>query len=242
MLACRDFGGPASSAAPGDPPLQNPKSARALIIASVMTTMAMIAIEATIVSTAMPQIVADLGGLRLYSWVFSSFLLAQTATTVVFGNLADVYGRRPVMLAGIGIFLLGSLAAGFAWSMPAMICCRLIQGVGAGAMQPVAVTIVADLYPARERGKIQGYLASVWAISAVLGPLAGGFIIRAWSWPWIFWINVPIGIAAAAGFVRVLRGHEHVKRERPPIDVAGAALFTVALASLLIALTEAGTS
>src|ERR1700689_4801840 len=102
-----------------------------------MTTMAMIAIEATIVSTAMPQIVADLGGLRLYSWVFSSFLLTQTAMTVVFGNLADVYGRKSVTFVGIGIFLLGSLLAGFAWSLRAMICCPLIQGAGVGAMQPV---------------------------------------------------------------------------------------------------------
>src|ERR1700722_232586 len=238
MLACRDFGGPASSAAPGDPPLQNPKSARALIIASVMTTMAMIAIEATIVSTAMPQIVADLGGLRLYSWVFSSFLLAQTAMTVVFGTLADVYGRKPVMLVGIGIFLLGSLLAGFAWSMPAMICCRLIQGVGAGAMQPVAMTIVADLYPARERGKIQGYLASVWAVAAVAGPVTGGLIIRSVSWAWIFWINIPVGFAAAAGFILFLK--EHSKHERRPIDVGGAISFTVAVTSLLIALTELG--
>jgi len=135
-----------------------------------MAAMFMVSIESTIVSTVMPQIVAELGGLRLYSWVFSSFLLAQTAMTVVFGNLADVYGRKPVMLAGIAIFLVGSLLAGFAWSMPTMILFRLIQGVGAGAIQPVAITIVADLYPARERGKIQGYLASVWAISAVLGP------------------------------------------------------------------------
>src|SRR5580704_17265762 len=115
-----------------------------------MTSMAMIAIEATIVSTAMPQIVADLGGLRLYSWVFSSFLLAQTAMTVVFGNLAAVYGRKPVILVGIGIFLLGWLFAGFAWSIPVLICCRLVQGVSAGAMQPVTMTIVADLHPARE--------------------------------------------------------------------------------------------
>jgi len=238
MLACRDFGRPASSAAPRYRPLQNPKSARALIIASVMTTMAMIAIEATIVSTAMPQIVADLGGLRLYSWVFSSFLLAQTAMTVVFGNLADVYGRKPVMLVGIGIFLLGSLLAGFAWSMPAMICCRLIQGVGAGAMQPVAMTIVADLYPARERGKVQGYLASVWAVAAVAGPVTGGLIIRSVSWAWIFWINIPVGVAAAAGFILFLK--EHSKHERRPIDVGGAASFTVAVTSLLIALTELG--
>ena len=144
--------------------------------------MAMVAIEATIVSTAMPQIVSQLGDLHLYSWVFSSFLLTQTATTVIFGKLADLYGRKPVVLAGIAIFLIGSILAGFAWSMPAMIAFRLIQGVGAGAIQPVTLTIVADLYPARERGKVQGYLASVWAISAVVGPMVGGLIIRDFSW------------------------------------------------------------
>ena len=200
--------------------------------------MTMIAIEATIVSTAMPQIVADLGGLRLYSWVFSSFLLAQTATTVVFGNLADVYGRRPVMLAGISIFLVGSLLAGFAWSMPAMIGCRIIQGLGAGAMQPVAMTIVADLYPARERGKVQGYLASVWAVAAMAGPVLGGLIIRSMSWSWIFWINIPVGIAAASGYILFLKDHRmHARRS---IDVGGAVSFTIAVTSLLIALTEVG--
>jgi EmrB/QacA subfamily drug resistance transporter len=214
------------------------KSARALVIASVMTTMAMTAIEATIVSTAMPQIVADLGGLRLYSWVFSSFLLTQTAMTVVFGNFADVYGRKPVMLIGIGIFLFGSLLAGFAWSMPSMICCRLIQGVGAGAMQPVAMTIVADLYPARERGKVQGYLASVWAVAAVAGPLLGGLIIRSVSWAWIFWINIPVGFAAAAGFIVFLK--EKSTHQRRSIDLGGTASFTIAVTSLLIALTEIG--
>src|SRR3984885_1444334 len=216
------------------------KSTRAPDIASVMASMCMVAIEATIVSTAMPQIVADLGGLRLYSWVFSVFLLAQTALTVVFGNLADIYGRKPIMLSGIAIFVSGSLLAGFAWSMPVMILFRLVQGIGAGAMQPVAMIIVADLYPARERGKVQGYLASVWAISAVLGPVVGGLIIRNVSWAWIFWINIPIGVIAAAGFITFL--HENVQHERRPIDVGGATTFTIAIASLLIGLTKAGTS
>jgi EmrB/QacA subfamily drug resistance transporter len=198
----------------------------------------MIAMEATIVATAMPQIVAQLGGLHLYSWVFSSFLLTQTAMTVVFGKLSDVYGRKPMMLVGIAIFLVGSIVAGFAGSMMTMIVFRLIQGIGAGAIQPVATTIVADLYPARERGKIQGYLASVWAISAVLGPIAGGLIVRDLSWPWIFWINVPVGLIAATGFTLFL--HEHAKHERRWIDIIGSALFTVAVASLMIALTEVG--
>jgi EmrB/QacA subfamily drug resistance transporter len=214
------------------------KSTRALVIASVMSTMAMIAIEATIVSTAMPQIVADLGGLHLYSWVFSAFLLAQTATTVVFGNLADVYGRKPVMLAGIGIFLLGSLLAGFAWSMPVMIGCRLVQGLGAGAMQPVALTIVADLYPARERGKIQGYLASVWAVAAVAGPVLGGLIIHSLSWAWIFWLNIPIGIIAVCGYILFLE--DHAAHKRRAIDIGGAVTFTVAVTALLIALSAVG--
>lgn len=219
---------------------QHPKTVRSLVIAAVMASMAMVAIEATIVSTAMPQIVTQLGGLHLYSWVFSSFLLAQTAMTVVFGKLADLYGRKPVVLIGIAIFLVGSVLAGFAWSMPAMIVFRLIQGVGAGAIQPVTLTIVGDLYPARERGKIQGYLASVWAIAAVIGPMAGGLLIRDLSWAWIFWINIPIGLASAAGFIAFL--HEHEKHQRPSIDIAGATLFTVSIGALMMGLTDAGSS
>ena len=219
---------------------QIPQTNRPLVLASVIAAMFMVAIEATIVATVMPQIAGQLGGLNLYSWVFSSFLLTQTATTVVFGKLSDLYGRKPVLLFGIAVFLVGSVLAGFAWSMPSMIVFRLIQGIGAGSIQPVGMTVVGDLYSARERGKIQGFLASVWGISAVLGPLAGALIIQKLSWAWIFWINVPIGIVAAAGFMLFL--HEGVAHRRRSIDVAGATLFTISVASLMVALTEFGTS
>jgi len=217
-----------------------PTLRRPLVLASVMAAMFMIAIEATIVSTAMPQIAGQLGDLHLYSWVFSSFLLTQTATTVVFGKLADLYGRKPVLLVGIAVFLVGTVLCGFAWSMPSLIIFRLLQGVGAGAIQPIGLTVVGDLYSVQERGKIQGYLASVWGISSVLGPLAGGLIIQLLSWSWIFWINLPVGLAACAGFVAFL--HENVAYDKQGVDTTGAALFTVAIASLMVALTEAGTS
>lgn len=206
------------------------------MIAAVMSAMSIIAMEATIVSTAMPQIVAQLGGLKYYSWVFASYLLSQTSMTVVFGKLADTHGRKLVMETGIAIFLVGSVLAGCAWSMPAMILFRLIQGVGAAAVLPVALTIVGDLYPGHERGKVQGYLASVWAVAAVLGPVVGGLIIAHLSWSWIFWINVPIGIAAMIGFFVFL--HEQSSHQRPPIDIVGAVLFTVAVSAVLVILTE----
>ena len=215
-----------------------PQLRRPLILASVMASMFMIAIEATIVSTAMPGIAGQLGDLHLYSWVFASFLLAQTATTMVFGKLADIHGRRPVMLWGIGIFLLGSVLCGFAWSIPSLIAFRLVQGIGAGAIQPVSLTVVGDLYSVEERARIQGWLASVWGISSVAGPLVGGVIIGHVSWAWIFWMNIPIGFLAAAGFFFFLR--EDVARQRQPVDAAGALLLTLAVAGLMVAATEPG--
>ena len=203
-----------------------------------MAAMFMVAVEATIVSTAMPQIVGQLGGLNLYSWVFSAFLLTQTATTVVFGKLSDIYGRKPVMIFGIVVFLAGSILCGLASTMPTLIAYRLIQGIGAGAIQPVAMTVVGDLYSARERGRVQGWLASVWGVSAVIGPLVGGVIVAKFSWAWVFWVNVPVGILSAIGFAVAL--HEPAGRTRQAVDVAGAVLFAIAVAALMIALTEIG--
>ena len=220
--------------------MSSPTTRRPLVLAAVMASSFMIALEATIVSTAMPQIVGQLGGLQLYSWVFSAFLLTQTATTVVFGKLADLIGRKIVITIGIGIFLVGSALCGFAWSMPSLIVFRLVQGVGAGAVLPVAMTIVGDLYTAHERAKIQGWLASVWAISAVIGPLAGGLIIQHLSWAWIFWINLPIGAAAVVGFWVYF--HENRARGRGKIDHLSAAIFTVAIAAIMADLTALSAS
>jgi MFS family permease len=213
---------------------------RPLVLAAVMAANFMVAIEATIVSTAMPQIVGQLGGLPLYSWVFSAFLLTQTATTVVFGKLADLIGRKKVMIVGIAAFLFGSILCGFAWSMPSLIVFRLVQGIGAGAVQPTAMTIVGDLYSAHERAKIQGWLASVWALSAVLGPLVGALIIQYVSWAWIFWMNLPIGALAVAGFWAYL--HEKGVRGRGRIDHLSAGIFTVAIAAIMADLTALSTS
>jgi EmrB/QacA subfamily drug resistance transporter len=213
---------------------------RALALAAVVVSNFMIAIEATIVSTAMPQIVAQLGQLQLYSWVFASFLLTQTATTVVFGKLSDRVGRKLVMYWGLGVFLAGSLLCGLAWSLPSLIAFRLIQGVGAGAITPTSMTIVGDLYTPQERGRIQGYLASVWALSAVTGPLAGGLIIQHLSWAWIFWINLPLGVIATLLFQRFL--HENATHKGGRVDHLGAGVFALAIAAIMADLTAMSTA
>ena len=219
----------------------DPKATRRLpVVVAVMMSMFMVAIEATIVSTAMPQIVGQLGGLTLYSWVFSAFLLTQTAATVIFGKLSDVYGRRNTMVTGIGIFIVGSIACGLAQSMLALILFRLVQGIGAGAVQPIAQTIIGDLYDARERGRVQAALASVWASSAVLGPLVGAVIVAHVSWAWIFWINIPFGLAAMLCFTLYL--HEGKRQEERRIDIPGAVLFTISVGALMIALTESSST
>lgn len=210
---------------------------RSLVLTALVVTMFLAAIEGTIVATAMPSIASRLGGFSLYSWVFSSYLLMQAVTTPVFGKLADLYGRKPVFLAGVSIFLVGAALCGFANSMGMLVGFRFVQGIGAGAVLPISVTLAGDLYSLHERGRVQAYLSSVWGISSILGPLAGGLIVQHLHWHWIFWLNLPFGIISLVMIGLFL--HEKVEQRERSVDYVGAALLLIGLSALMLALTQA---
>lgn len=213
---------------------------RPLVLIAVMLAMFVSAVEATIVTTAMPVIASDLGGFSRYSWIFSSYLLMSTVTVLIYGKLADLFGRKPILFIGLTIFLVGSILCGFATSMEQLIAFRLLQGLGAGAVMPIATTIIGDIYSTEERAKIQGYLSSVWGISAVLGPAIGGGIVYYLSWEYVFWINVPLGILAMVGIGLFL--HEPEREKKVSIDYKGALSLTGSLSIILIWLVEGGQS
>ncbi len=214
------------------------KTKKALVLAAIMLAMFMAAIEATIVSTAMPAIAADLGGFSLYSWVFSSYLLMNAVTVLIYGKLSDLFGRKPILTFGIIVFLIGSLLCGMATSIEMLIVFRFIQGFGAGAVMPIASTIVGDMYTKEERAKIQGYLSSVWGISAILGPAIGGLLVQYVSWRFVFWVNIPLGILAIIGLYLFL--HEGVEKKKHSIDYAGAGLLFVSVSSFMLVMVEGG--
>ncbi len=214
------------------------RSERGPVLIGIMLSTALVAIDATVIATAVPSVVAELGGFSEFPWLFSVYLLAQAVTVPVYGKLADVFGRKPVMLVGIGLFLVGSILCGIAWSMGALIAFRAVQGLGAGAVQPMSMTIVGDLYSLEERAKVQGYIASVWGISSVVGPTLGGVFSEYVSWRWIFWVNIPLCLIAAATIG--LRFTERLERRRPRIDYAGAGVLTVALTLLILGVLEGG--
>lgn len=209
-----------------------PVTNRPLTVAALLLAMFMAAMEATVVGTAMPTVISELGGLALYGWVASAYLLTATVSVPLYGKLADLYGRKPIVLLGIGLFLCGSVASGLAGSIGALIVARALQGLGAGAMQPISLTIIGDIFTVKERGKIQGLFGAVWGIAGVSGPLLGGGIMHLLSWRWVFWVNVPFGIASAAVLVAAYR--EQRERTSVSIDWAGAALLTGAAVCLLL--------
>jgi len=179
----------------------------------------------------MPTVVGELGGLPLYAWAFAAYMLATTVTVPIWGKLADLRGRKPVLLAGLGLFLLGSLACGHADTMGALIAWRSLQGLGAGAIQPITLTIVGDLFDLRERARMQGIFGAVWGVAGLVGPLAGGAIVHALGWRWVFWVNLPFGLASAA--VLALAYHERPERHEHRLDVGGAALLACAVVAAL---------
>ncbi|MFE3738096.1 MFS transporter [Streptomyces sp. NPDC059134] len=179
-----------------------------------MLGMALAALDGTIVSTAVPQIVGDLGGFAVFSWLFSGYLLAVTVTLPVYGKLSDTLGRKPVLVAGIVLFLIGSLLCATAWNMASLIAFRVVQGLGGGALQGTVQTIAADLYPLKERPKIQAKLSTVWASSSVAGPAVGGLIAGYADWRWIFLINLPVGAVALWLVVKYL--HEPQRARSAP--------------------------
>lgn len=209
---------------------------RTLVLAAAMMAIFMAAVESTIVATALPTIVADLGGFPLFSWVFTAYLLAQSVTIPIYGRLADLYGRKRVFFAGAGLFLAASTLCGFAGSMTALIALRALQGVGAGAVQPIATTIVGDIYAPEERARVQGYISAVFGVAAIIGPALGAVLVEHGRWPVVFWINIPIGVAAFAMLGLFL--HERLEPRPHRIDYGGAVLLVAGAGALLAALVQ----
>lgn len=207
------------------------------ILAGCMLAMFMAAIEVTIVATAMPTIIADLGGFSQFGWVFSIYLLTQAVSVPLYGRLADLWGRKRLLFIGVSLFLLGSVLCGLAHTMTWLILFRAFQGLGAGAIMPLTSTIVADIYSPRERASVQGWLSSVWGIAAIIGPLSGAWLVQHAGWSLIFWVNVPIGLLAMLLLARFLPDpprHTDVR-----LNVIGSGWLMISVTALLVALLQA---
>lgn len=214
------------------------RSKRGPVLIALMLSTGLVAIDATVVATAVPAIVHDIGGFTSFPWLFSAYLLAQAVSVPVYAKLSDTIGRKPIMLIGIGLFLLGSILCGVAWSMPVLIAFRVVQGLGAGAVQPMAITIAGDIYTLAERAKVQGYLASVWAVSSVVGPTLGGVFASLGIWRGIFLVNIPLCLVA--GWMLVRSFHENIEPVKHRVDYLGAGLLTVSLTLLILGALEGG--
>ena len=212
-------------------------SSRGAVLAAAMMAIVLTATEGSIVATAMPTIVADLGGFDLFSWAFAVFLLTQAVSIPIYGRLADQYGRKPVFFVGASLFLVASLLCGLAWGMGSLIFFRALQGAGAGAIQPIATTIVGDIYTPAERARVQGYLSGVFGAAAVCGPPLGALLVEHASWSFVFWINLPIGAVSFAMLALFLHERREVQEHR--IDFAGSALLSLGAGALMLVMMQA---
>jgi multidrug resistance protein len=211
-------------------------TARGRVLLGLMLSVGLVAVDNTVIATAGPSVVADLGGLSHFPWIFSIYLLTQAVTMPLYGRLADQLGRKPVILFGIAVFLLGSLACAVAWNMPSLIAFRAIQGIGAGCIPPLSMIIAGDLYTVAERAVVQGYIASVWGVASLLGPALGALLAQYASWRWIFLINVPLGVVAGLALLRNFH-EQRIGRDRRS-DYPGAAMLTVGAGLLIFTLLE----
>jgi EmrB/QacA subfamily drug resistance transporter len=207
------------------------------ILAAVMIGIFLAALDQTVVGTALPVIVTQLGGNDVYTWAFTAYLLTSTISGPLYGKLSDLFGRRPIFLFGIGVFMVGSLLAGLSQEMWQLIAARGIQGLGAGALFPIAIAVIGDLFAPSERGKYQGLFGAVFGLSILIGPAIGGLITDNIGWPWVFFLNLPVGAIVFAVVWRTLPSY-HLGIDRPRIDYLGAVLFTAALVPILVGLTN----
>lgn len=210
-----------------------------LVLSGVLLGMLLAALDQTVVGTAMPRIIAELRGLEHYAWVFTAYMLASTVTVPIYGKLSDIYGRRVFFLFGMVVFLLGSALSGLSQSMTQLVVFRAVQGLGAGALFPIALAIVGDLLPPAERGKWQGVFAAVWGLTSIVGPTLGGWITDHWGWRWVFYVNMPVGAVALVAAGLTIPGRS--TRRQHTIDYAGAAALVAGTVPLLLALSWAGT-
>ncbi|WP_168411822.1 MDR family MFS transporter [Erwinia amylovora] len=219
--------------------MNNQVTHRHWVLVASMLAMFMAAIEVTIVATAMPTIIAQLGGFSQFGWVFSIYLLTQTISVPIYGRLADLWGRKRVFFIGTGLFLVGSALCGFATNMGWLILFRAIQGLGAGAIMPLTSTIIADVYPPKERAGIQGWLSSVWGVAAIVGPLTGAWLVQHFYWALIFWVNVPVGLISMLLLARYFPESRSGGTHR--LNLTGSGLLMLSVSALLVALLQAET-
>jgi EmrB/QacA subfamily drug resistance transporter len=218
-------------------PIEVPHAVRIRVLGAVLIGIFLAALDQMVVGTALPKIVTDLGGNQLYTWAVTAYLLTATISGPLYGKLSDLFGRRPIFLVGIGVFLIGSTLAGLSQEMWHLIAARGIQGLGAGALFPIALAVIGDLFAPSERGRYQGLFGAVFGVSILIGPAIGGLLTDTIGWPWVFFVNLPVGAFVMAMVWRFLPTY-HPDIERPKIDYLGAALFTAALVPILVGLTN----
>lgn len=221
-----------------DAPLIADARRRRWILLAAVVMIFMTGVEGTVIATALPTIVSHLGGFAEFSWVFSAYYLAQGVTIPIYGRLADLFGRKRVLLFGLSVFLAGTTLCGFAPSMGLLVIFRFIQGTGAGAVQPINQTLIGDLYPPVMRAKLAGFFSSIWGMAAILGPMLGAFVIAHIGWYWVFWVTVPIGVTAFVTLLLAL--HERIESRPHSIDYAGAAALSLGIGALMYGVIDGG--